>query len=147
MTEMMRRAFILLEKKADKTKEFKHALRVADYAYQMACERKLEDPDFVYVCGLLHDLVEDCGATYEDISFVCPNTVVYYGHTLSRVIELVTKEKEESYDDYMTELLDSSCWIAKIVKAADMKDHLMQVDTLTDKLKEKYIPYIGRLMS
>lgn len=72
----------------------------------------------------------------------------------SKVLERLTKKTSENYIDYIKRLRtlrDSSetdtidLIVAYIVKLADMKDHLMQKDTLTDKLKEKYwnaLPYL-----
>ena len=63
---------------------------------------------------------------------------------------LLTKPKEVSYVDYCKELrcTDFTNWkmCAYWVKLADMKDHLCQKETLTDKLKEKYLEGLAELL-
>lgn len=51
-------------------------------------------------------------------------------------MRLIYKKIKEEYKNY-----PEAYW----VKLADMKDHLAQTDTLTDKLKDKYLtalPYL-----
>ena len=61
-------------------------------------------------------------------------------------ITLLTHSKEITYKDYIEQIVSSKNLYAIIVKRADMKDHLMQTETLTDKLREKYFPVLGMLM-
>ena len=138
-----------------------HAHRVANYAIESpilyAARLAIRDiEDIVYIVALLHDIIED---NYDSkvqkqaehfISRIGASVYV----TNSKVLERLTKKTSENYIDYIKRLRtlrDSSATdtidliVAYIVKLADMKDHLMQKDTLTDKLKEKYwnaLPYL-----
>ena len=46
------------------------------------------------------------------------------------------------YEDYIHKILDAKDDYAFIVKQADMKDHMTLTDTLTEKLRDKYIPVL-----
>lgn len=64
---------------------------------------------------------------------------------------LLTHDKENmSYDEYCKRIKDSvntpAGKLAWFVKIADMKDHLNKTDTLTDKLKEKYLSGLRYLL-
>ena len=64
------------------------------------------------------------------------------GYDLFSSVLLLTKCDTISYHDYILDIVASDDDVAYLVKKADMKDHLTQVDTLSDKLKEKYLPEI-----
>ena len=60
----------------------------------------------------------------------------------------MTKENEQNYVEYIDAIKSSAdkCQEAYWVKIADMKDHLSQTDTLTDKLKKKYLAALAHLL-
>lgn len=118
-------------------KKLQHALRVANYAVEIGsidvrCENKSDE---LFVVGLLHDLVEDTKYTKEQL-------FEDFGYPIGDAVMIVTKREDEEYQDYIQRVLNSKNLIAFIVKKADMKDHMAQTETLTDKLKEKYFPVI-----
>ena len=118
-------------------KKLQHALRVANYAVEIGsidvrCENKSDE---LFVVGLLHDLVEDTEYTKEQL-------FEDFGYPIGDAVMIVTKGEDEEYQDYIQRVLNSKNLIAFIVKKADMKDHMAQTETLTDKLKEKYFPVI-----
>ena len=51
---------------------------------------------------------------------------------------------KETYEEYIAKIPKGS--IAYWVKLADMKDHLTLTDTLTEKLKEKYLRGLAILL-
>lgn len=123
-------------------KKIAHSLRVAQYA--------LEDYDFyeypviksgedVFVTAILHDVVEDSECTFEDLK-----REGISDHCISWLKEL-TKEDDEEYLHYIERVGNGSV-MAVIIKRADMKDHLLLKDTLTDKLKNKYLPAIPYIL-
>lgn len=118
-------------------KKLQHALRVANYAVEIGsldirCEDKSDE---LFVVGILHDLVEDTEYTkdqlYED-----------FGYSIGDAVMIVTKDKDEEYQEYIQRVLASKNLTAFIVKKADMKDHMTLTDTLTEKLRDKYIPVL-----
>ena len=123
-----------------KGREREHGLCVAQYVGEMCDERgySVEQKDFYMALGVMHDLIEDCDCSINIID-------EYFGHELAEALIAITKDKHESYDDYMKRVFKNHH--AEFVKRADMKDHLMRLETLTPKLLEKYKPYIGRLMA
>lgn len=138
MNSCIPKAIALAEKYYD-AKTLAHAYRVAKYAYAMGSE------DSVYACALLHDIIEDTPCTRKEIEEVfCQfgNPTYFYN-----IIAVLTHDKQsDTYEQYIDKILMSNLPTAIDIKRADMKDHLMQVETLTPKLIEKYIPVIGKLM-
>lgn len=123
-------------------KKLAHSMRVARYA--------LEDYDFyqypaiinnedLFIVALLHDVVEDTACTFEILK------AEGFQDAHINWIKEVTKEDNEEYMDYIKRISLGST-VALIVKRADMKDHLMQTSTLTEKLKEKYLPAIPYIL-
>lgn len=119
-------------------KKLQHALRVANYAMEIAAfDKRCEngEDDIIFAIAILHDLVEDTEYTKEQL-------IKDFGHLIADSVIHLTKLPEEEYGDYIKDIVNSNDFRAFIVKKADMKDHLAQTETLTDKLKEKYFPVI-----
>lgn len=117
-------------------KKFAHAVRVATYAFEKALVTKGIKPEEAYAVGLAHDLIEDTCCTPDELLEVMDSFLV--GDVL-----MLTKDDEEEYGQYIMHIVTTGSDLAKLVKGADMKDHMMQYDTLTDKLLNKYKPYLG----
>ena len=127
---------------AYKLETYMHCLRVAEYAANNVVVKDDEDNrETAYILGLCHDLLEDTEVTLEDISEATGYSLGFLGNVLGAL----TKQSGESYVDYIQRVKSNSSFYTYVVKLADMKDHLTQVNTLTDKLKEKYwkaLPYL-----
>ena len=119
---------------------YQHSLRVMHYVM-----RNTSIPERIHdeciVVAIAHDLLEDGKITVFDLPDLPEN--------VWRALELITHNKNQSYVDYVKDIVDAKNQdyglIAYWVKMADMKDHLAQKDTLTDKLKTKYLealPYL-----
>ena len=117
-------------------KKMAHALRVADYAYEAAKETSSISPYDAYIVGLAHDLIEDTDCPQDKLQEIL-------GTDLFSVIVILTKDDKCSYDQYIHSVLSSGDKLAILVKRADMKDHFMQTETLTEKLRDKYLPVVG----
>lgn len=144
MDKMCIKALKLAEKVYPK-KKLQHAVRVANYAVEIAelDKRSGTKPylvsDYVFTVAILHDVVED---TDVPLGYIQEEFDVY----VSEAVELLTKPEDVSYVDYIVNLLDSGDILAYWVKKADMKDHIAQAETLTDKLKEKYLPVLHKFI-
>ena len=122
-------------------KTMEHAKRVANEAKSL-CNLFASLPytnNFVYQLGLAHDLYEDTTIKRD----------VWFDRDFEENLQLLTKEKDINYSDYIAKIrrmaVNPKYISAYIVKLADMRDHFAQVDTLTDKLKNKYVaamPYL-----
>ena len=146
-------AIILASKWYSKDK-LAHAMRVANYAIQEARILNYDSYDIeeIFQVAILHDILEDTECPKEEIVHI-----VAYDVPIA-AIERLTHQKEDSYEEYIKKLVDNSnidmnintqvksLAYALIVKRADMKDHLMLEDTLTDKLKKKYYPIMKYLL-
>lgn len=115
---------------------YEHALRVAAYV----ADNKMipnRDMDNCISLAIMHDLIEDTEYDqWNDVPLV-----------LRHGMKNITKKKDEDYIDYIKNIVNNkdTCPEAYWVKLADMKDHLARTETLTDKLKEKYLaalPYL-----
>lgn len=118
-------------------KTYAHATRVAQYV----AENNLIPDDKMDNCialAWMHDLLEDTDYTLVGVEF---------SEEFDYCLELLTKPKDVSYVKYIKKIKNNYIDFpeAYYVKLADMKDHLSQTETLTDKLKEKYLaalPYL-----
>ena len=117
-------------------KKMSHAIRVADYAYEAAKETSSVSPYDAYLVGLAHDLIEDTDCPQDKLQEIL-------GTDLFSAVVILTKDDKEDYKKYIYSILDSGDKLAILVKRADMKDHFMQTETLTEKLRNKYLPVVG----
>lgn len=144
MNRMCIEALELAEKSYPK-KKLQHAIRVANYAVEIAeldtrCDTQPQlNTDYVFTVAILHDLVEDTLVS----QFMIDEQFDEY---ISDAVTLLTKPEDVDYVDYIAHILDSDDLLAYWVKKADMKDHIAQTETLTDKLKEKYLPVLHKFM-
>ena len=126
---------------------FAHAMRVACISTTLSNK---EDKGELFVSALCHDLIEDTEVTLDDLrekllssSFDCDND---YTYCLS-AIERVTRQKEtETYQEYIKRIKKDCCYDAKIIKIADLKDHLEQKDSLKESLKDRYVDALCELL-
>lgn len=117
---------------------YNHVLRVM----QFIADNEMIPMEYKEECialAIMHDLCED---------------TIYEGDELPNnfrvALALLTKPKYMNYIDYIQGIKDnndtSSGKCAWWVKLADMKDHLSQTETLTDRLKEKYLAALPILL-
>lgn len=114
--------------------QMSHAIRVGGYVARMDNIPGDVNHYRLYAVALCHDLLEDTKCTYDEIYNLL-------GGTIAVSINILTN-KNKDYETYIKEIFSSSNEYAKIVKRADMKDHLSQEATLTQHLKEKYFPVL-----
>ncbi len=129
-----------------------HSMRVANYAIQEAklLEYDEEDIEDIFQVAILHDILEDTECPKNTVS----ETLHY--HSLIEALERLTHQEEDTYEEYIIKLCDNSnvhdemqvksLAYARIIKRADMKDHLMLEETLSDKLRQKYFPIVKYLL-
>ena len=119
-----------------------HALRVADYVGQDDLIVAKYKNDAV-VLAIMHDLIEDTKFMDENQD-ILSDDIMY-------ALDLLTKPADMNYDDYCKRIRSAAGdkvfgYLAYRVKIADMKDHLMQTETLTEKLKAKYLSGLRYLL-
>ena len=114
-----------------------HAMRVMQNVANNEIIPKEYEEDCLAL-AILHDLIEDTEFK-----------PVYLPENFTKALKLLSKPKDMDYVEYIKNIRNTSCtdWreCAWWVKLADMKDHLSQTDTLTDRLKNKYLtalPYL-----
>ena len=118
-------------------KGYDHAIRVAGYVAEnpMVTEDKM---DTSIALAIMHDLLEDT-------DYKCDGRLTVH---IIYSLKLLTRDKKETYEDYISRIkanvskFPESYW----VKLADMKDHLSQKETLTDKLRDKYLSALPELL-
>lgn len=117
---------------------FDHVIRVAVYV----AENPLVPANIIDDCialAIMHDLLEDTEYPREDI---------FLENHFAHCLDLLTKDEGQNYIEYIDIIKSHAdeCPEAYWVKIADMKDHLSQTDTLTDKLKKKYLSALAHLL-
>ena len=120
---------------------YNHAIRVAGYiaSNDIIPEEQKED---CFALAIMHDL-------FEDTEYDGHGLHLYFSEEFINALKLLTKPKNMDYIRYIKDIKNTQhiYWkeLAYWVKLADMKDHLAQRETLTDRLKEKYLnalPYL-----
>ena len=118
--------------------QLEHALRVATYvAENLTIPNEYRDE--CLSLAVMHDLLEDTQYKPECLP-----------ENFEKALRLLTKPKEMPYDEYC-KAINSHCdtaygRCAYWVKLADMKDHLSLTETLTDRLKKKYLSGLRYLL-
>lgn len=113
-------------------KKFNHACRVAAYAFEKAQNNSDINLNDVYIVALCHDLVENTDCPQNELEYLI-------GENLFSSVILLTKDDDEDYEIYCKNILYSDDNIAKIVKQADIKDHIIQPNnSLDEKIQNKY---------
>ena len=110
------------------------ANRVRDMEFECVNETSLID-DYI-TAAYLHDTVEDTEASLEDIEFD-------FGLTIAESVNLLTRKKDESYSDYVGNIKRAAATtvagkIARVVKLADLLDHLMGPTPCPPTLIKRY---------
>ena len=121
-------------------KKFNHVCRVAAYAFEKAQDNDGINLNDVYIVALCHDLIEDTDCPQDEL-------VNLIGENLFSSVVLLTKDDDEDYEIYCRNILYSDDNIAKIVKQADIKDHIIQPNgSLDEKVQNKYWPILKYLL-
>lgn len=121
-----------------------HVMRVAAYVVNDNLIPGGRVMERCVVLAIMHDLQEDT-----EFNYLKDSGEDFYDTYIEKCLELLTRDKEKvSYEDYLKNIKDNynSYPEAYWVKMADMKDHLSEKDTLTDKLKEKYLNALSCLL-
>ena len=94
------------------------------------------------IVGLLHDLVEDTDATFDELK------ELNFSDNIIDSLKLLTKLEEESYSEYIDRIISSDNLTAIKVKVKDMEHNmdpqrlLMLNPKTKERLEEKYkLPY------
>ena len=61
---------------------------------------------------------------------------------IDKIMLELTKGDDQDYGEYVMSIIEGGSDLARLVKGADMKDHYMLADTMTEKLHKKYQPYL-----
>lgn len=119
--------------------KYEHSIRVMGYTRELAPLYLKVSTDALIIAAL-HDVVEDSDITLKEIEDK-------FGRYIRNCVEILTHDKEAmTYPEYIDFIMNCPLPEAKLVKHADMRDHLRQKETLTPKLKEKYFEVIDRFI-
>lgn len=94
------------------------------------------------VTALLHDLVEDHLATWDEVAALLGEE----GEYVLPALHLLTR-RGEPYAEYIESIATSGNELATTIKSFDLLDHLApgQWPTLRDDQRERYIPALARI--
>jgi len=136
-------------------KTFEHARRVMIYASQnVDVYRFLSEYTTIQISctALLHDIIEDTKTSYDDIKSYLSQSDDLFDWEIENLISslrlLTHDKKRQTYDEYIINISNKRSFdvVAYAVKIADMKDHLSLHETLTTKLKNKYVKALAELL-
>lgn len=103
-------------RKDGRTPYFSHPVRVAlTVATEFGCT-----DEKVLAAALLHDVIEDTPADYDDVLELCGKDVADIVALLTKDMRLVEPQRELEYD----KRLGAGRWEAKLIKLADVYDNL-----------------------
>ena len=108
------------------------ANRVRDMEYDMVDETS--EINLYIAAAYLHDVIEDTDYLIGDI-------IDKFGETIAEAVKLLTRDKEETYADYVIGIKKSVFLegkIARVVKLADLFDHLMGPTPCPPNLIKRY---------
>lgn len=116
---------------------YEHALRVAGFVADNIAIPK-EDMDNCIALAIMHDLLEDT-------EYKADKSMHYY---LRESLKIVTRDPEMSYFDYIGNIVKCREGFPCVyyVKLADIKDHLLQKETLTDSMRDRYVSALAILL-
>ena len=116
------------------------ANRVRDMEYDMVDETS--EINLYIVAAYLHDVIEDTDYLIGDI-------IDKFGETIAEAVKLLTRGEEETYADYVVGIKKSVYLegkIARVVKMADLLDHLMGPTPCPPNLVKRYEKSLYSLM-
>ncbi len=96
--------------------------------------------DTVLAAALLHDVVEDTQADYDDLLHHFGSEVAEMVAALSKDMRLVESEREPAYDAQLAE----APWQARLIKLADVYDNF--TDAETDAARRKLADKANRAL-
>ena len=108
------------------------ANRVRDMEYDMVDETS--EINLYIAAAYLHDVIEDTDYLIGDI-------IDKFGETIAEAVKLLTRGEEETYADYVIGIKKSVFLegkIARVVKLADLFDHLMGPTPCPPNLIKRY---------
>ena len=108
------------------------ANRVRDMEYNMVDETS--EINLYIVAAYLHDVIEDTDCLIGDL-------IDEFGETVAEAVKLLTRDKEETYANYVVGIKNSVFLegkIARVVKLADLFDHLMGPTPCPPHLIKRY---------
>ena len=108
------------------------ANRVRDMEYDMVDETS--EINLYIAAAYLHDVIEDTTVGEDTLK-------TKFGETIAEAVVLLTRDKEETYADYVTGIKRSVFLegkIARVVKMADLLDHLMGPTPCPPHLIKRY---------
>tara|TARA_R100001377_G_C3141827_1_gene92980 strand:- start:25 stop:495 length:471 start_codon:yes stop_codon:yes gene_type:complete len=123
---------------------FEHLERVADRVWEMEYDMVDETSEInLYVAAAyLHDVIEDTDYSVKELTDK-------FGETIAEAVKLLTRDKEETYADYVIGIKKSVFLegkIARVVKLADLFDHLMGPTPCPPNLIKRYEKSLYSLM-
>ncbi len=119
------------QKRKDGKDYITHPIAVAEIALNLAKELGMWEMflDDVYIVGILHDVAEDTSVSLIDIERE-------FGEKIAKDVERLTKRSGENYFDFIIRISDSVNIIPMIVKVADLRHNMSDLNE--GSMKDKY---------
>jgi len=123
---------------------FEHLERVANRVREMEYDMvdETSEINLYIVAAYLHDVIEDTDYLIGDL-------IDEFGETIAEAVKLLTRDEEETYAHYVIGIKKSVFLegkIARVVKMADLLDHLMGPTPCPPNLVKRYEKSLYSLM-
>ena len=128
---------------------FEHLERVAQRVREMEYDfvDNTSDIELYVAAAYLHDVVEDTDAVIDDLN--------EFGPEVSTGVHLLTRPKGVKYANYIDQIVSRTAWnlaglagkIARLVKLADILDHLQGPTPCPPELIKRYEKSLYRLIT
>lgn len=89
------------------------------------------DDQAILAAALLHDLIEDTGADYDDIHDAFGEEVADLVAAMTKDMRLIEEVREQEYDRQLA----AASWKARLIKLADVYDNLSEAATPEQRRK------------
>ena len=86
--------------------------------------------------ALLHDIIEDTNITIEELALVESSNIDF---TIINDIFTLTRKPNQTYFEYIDDIVTKGSRRAKTIKYYDILDHLNNKETLKPSLKKRYL--------
>ena len=98
------------------------------------------DNEIEQIVGVLHDVVEDTSCSFHELE------TLGVGAEVIEVLKLLTHEKKQPYEEYLSRIIDSGNIIALKVKKNDLCHNISRNNEDTDKKKRIKAKHLKALM-
>jgi (p)ppGpp synthase/HD superfamily hydrolase len=120
-------------RKGDKRPYILHPLSVMTTLGKI---KKSKNQTLLFIAAILHDVVEDCNVSLEEIAHE-------FGYNVAAIVQELTSDKEEigkrGKAEYLLEKMITMSSYSLIIKLVDRLDNISDMDSMSDEFKTRSV--------